>query len=231
MLKQGTAAMALVATLGLVVPSSFGGTASADISRQDGIQLMLITCDFDGNASYEYTSDVIAIDHDPGGKRLGTMQDQDTRSNLAFVPMEGYVDTIFTAIDPVPPGYPITFLIPPENDYAYLGGEFNRGGTNGKKNLIDCIVVDDSPENNYPAGESEDNVTGCHSLSGVPLDVDECFFVDEDDPVTYHYKDIYTIKAEVTGNSGPAAQAAGADDGHHKAKKGGKHRHKGKHRK
>ena len=32
-LRQGTAAIALVASLGLIVPGSFGGPGSADISR------------------------------------------------------------------------------------------------------------------------------------------------------------------------------------------------------
>ena len=57
-LKQGMAALALVASLGLIVPSSFGGPASADVYNSDGHNpnmgpTYFFHCDLDGNGTYE----------------------------------------------------------------------------------------------------------------------------------------------------------------------------------
>src|SRR5215212_11822795 len=65
--KQGMATVMLVMSLGLVMPSLFGGSVSADISRNHGIQPMVLKCDLDGNDAtgangYEFASEVTSID-------------------------------------------------------------------------------------------------------------------------------------------------------------------------
>jgi hypothetical protein len=82
-LKQGTVALVLVASLGLIVPSSFGGPAAADINRQDGLQPMAIACDFNGDGTNDYFSDVMSADkeftnaHTTGFQvfKMATLQD------------------------------------------------------------------------------------------------------------------------------------------------------------
>jgi len=205
-LKQGTAAVALVTSLGLVMPALFGGPASADVSHAvRSLQEMTVSCEALGETVY----DVVAIDKDPGDN-MATMQDTD--SNLVFVPRKGTVTTIYTAIDPtnpeaviaLPPGsldpYPTSFVIPPEHDFAYLGGEFSRGRTKARNNLIACIVIDDSPENYFEAGAFDAEQEDC-LVDGVKIEEPTCFA----EGVTYHYKDVYAIKALVTGNSGARA--------------------------
>ena len=175
---------------------------------------------------------------------------QDTKSTLAFVPMEGYVDSTIIAIEkptedapdvlvdlkPTDPrllagGYPVRFEIPHGHDFSYFGKDgFSRGkATDKKKNLVACIVVDDSTENWWDAANwLADASTPClvngtwQGTCAIGEDV-EGF-----QGVAYRYIDTIYIEAEVTGNS--AAQAASADAGKHKAKKGGKHRSNGKHR-
>jgi hypothetical protein len=140
-----------------------------------------------------------------------------------FVPQSGSVTSIYTAIDPtnpeaaipLPPGsltpYPNSFAIPAGHPYAYLGDGFSRGKAKDKKpNLANCVVTDvgktdDGFENFYTAGDSEASVTDC-LVDGVEQDL--CFV----EGVTYHYTDIYTVKAVVSGNRGTGVQAAGADD-------------------
>jgi hypothetical protein len=124
---------------------------------------MTIKCDMNGDTVNDYESTVTAIDHDPGGKKLGAMQD--TTSSLGFVPMEGYVISIFTAIEnnelwpnlddsspeaarPLAPtdsrlagGYPDRFETPRGYDFSYFGDGFKRGAK-PKKNLVDCVVTD-----------------------------------------------------------------------------------------
>jgi hypothetical protein len=283
MLKQGMAAVALVASLGLIVPASFGGPVSADISREWGVQPMSIECDLDGNTSYEYTSEVTSADHDPGGK-VATLQD--VNSSLVFVPQSGSVTTIFTAIennedwpevddsDPAAAvplasgdprlagGYPASFVTPPGYPFSYFGEGFSRGNTDRKQNLVDCVVIDVGKANpgteclrdgvlqdvcseNAPwvaGAEDVENSKPC--LVGSNPQYDKCMAFG----VSYHYEDIFTIKAVVSGNSGASVQAASADDGgtlsaaraaddgkhradrKHKAKNGGKHRGNGRHR-
>jgi hypothetical protein len=219
-LKQGTVAVALVASLGLVMPGSLGGPVFAD---RDVTKDLTVQCDALGDTVYQVT----ATDHEPSGN-LATLQLQG--STLVLVPQQGTITTVYTAIEPDDPeaaiplpandpslgGNPVSFEIPPDHPYAYLGGEFSRGGAKpNKKNLIDCVVVDDSPDNYYAAEQFD-------------VDGDSRFVLG----VTYHYTDTYAIKAVVSGGRA-GAKAASADgaqsaDRQHKAKKGGKHRGKGK---
>jgi hypothetical protein len=292
--RQGMAAIALVASLGLIVPGAFGGPAAADISNKNP-QSMTIECQL-GNSTY--SSEVIAIDHDPGGKKLGKMQD--THRSLGFVPMEGYVISTFRAIEdnrywpdnssrfaavPLPQGdtrldggYPAEFVTPRGYDFSYFGDGFSTG--KDKKKLVDCTVTDSGElkgteattcllngdkdndvcfENIWVADYPEAAAESSPCLAFGDPQYEKCFvpFVPDDGdpdtierpPVTYHYTDVFYIKALVTGNDGVDAQAASAangavlsaasvsDDGkhradrQHKAKKGGKHRGKGNHRK
>jgi hypothetical protein len=288
------AAIALVASLGLIVPSSFGGPASADVSNKNP-QPMSIECDLDGNDDtgdhgYEYVSDVIAIDHDPGGKKLGKMQD--TNSNLQFLPVEGSATTIWTAIEdnrywpgdsspfaaePLSPedaatrlaDYPAVWETPPGYPFSYFGEGFStHNAANENKSFVDCVVTDvglmDAREALSEMGTTQCLRNGvlqdlCFENKWVADDLfdvedskpclvegvesDKCMRYVPDDPdtdvneeviVTYHYTDIITIKAQVTGNNGANVKAASADDDaatadrQVKSKKGDKHRGKGK---
>ena len=70
-LKQGMAAVALVATLGLAVPSILGGSALADIKPPPNDHVgnpqfveTSIDCDLDGDGEYETAYDVSGDDQE-----------------------------------------------------------------------------------------------------------------------------------------------------------------------
>jgi hypothetical protein len=57
-LKRGMAAIGLVASLGLVVPSTFGGSVSADITHNPHVHLnneFTLACDLDGDSKNDTT--------------------------------------------------------------------------------------------------------------------------------------------------------------------------------
>lgn len=97
-LEQGMAAIAVVASLGLVAPASFGGPASADLAKESNAnpQPMSIKCDLDGQSDngFEYESRVTSVDK---GNDLGTMHD--TKSNRKFIAVDGDISTTYTAIE------------------------------------------------------------------------------------------------------------------------------------
>jgi hypothetical protein len=203
-LKQGSVAVALVVSLGLIVPGSFGGLASAERNLTDSLT---VQCDALGPTVYV----VDATDHNPGGT-LPTMQVQD--GSLVFVPIYGELTSTYTALGPTG-DKPSEFDIAPGEPYAFHDGVFQRGNLKAKRsgqNLITCTITDDSA-NNIEVGDSSNN----------PLFADD---------VEYHYTDVFTMQTLVTSTSGASFQAASADDDQHKAKKGGKHKANkgGKHR-
>lgn len=282
--KQSFAAVALVATLGLILPGLFVRPTLAEISNKNP-QQMTIKCDLDGKSTtgangYEYESNVIAIDHDPGGKRLGKMQD--TNSNLQFLPIEGTVSTIWTAIEdnrywtedsshyawvPLSPAdaairladnYPAVWETPPGYPFSYFGDGFSaQKGV--KKSIAACVVTDDGLmdareaerelgssqclgengpqdlcyENRWVADDMFDVtdsqpclVNGAESLKCMNYVADDpATEANEEVIVTYHYTDIFTIKAQVIKSSTKALSAK--DAGKHRAHKG-KHHGKGK---
>jgi hypothetical protein len=168
--RQGIAVVALVVSLGLVVPGLFGGPASADVSRKSGIQPMALRCDLDGKDAtgvdgYEFATEVTSIDL---GDELGKMQD--LHSNLQFVAVAGKVSSTYTAIeddtrfaqDDSSPfakralesddprledgedDYPVTFDIPPAYPFSVFGAGFDtRKSAKEQKNFVDCVATDD----------------------------------------------------------------------------------------
>lgn len=251
--KQGTAALALVASLGLVIPASFGGPVSADKAKNRELQPMTIECAALGGSVIE----VVAFDHDPGG-RMANMRE--VNGSRVFVPWRGSVNTTYTAVEnnEVPGsgddsqaqarvalapsdsrlagGYPTSFEIPPGHPYAYFGEGFRRKGK-PPKNLIDCTVID--------VGKADDGTTCLKNGLLQEECFDNVFVAGEGDAaqedclvegveqdtcmvedVAYHYTDFYSIKAKVKG------KAASNDVDHenagrqHKGNRGGKHRGK-----
>ncbi len=150
-LKQGMAAIMLTASLGLIVPGSFGGPAAADISRKWGLQPMDITCDLDRNGSFEFESEVMSADKEFQNNnttgfqvfKWGTLQD--VNSPLVFTVQSATDVGIYTAVEnkgggtettsddtspearvllssgDLPAGYPVSFEIPPNHPYNYFG--------------------------------------------------------------------------------------------------------------
>ena len=160
-LEQGMAAIAVVASLGLVAPASFGGPASADLAKESNKnpQPMTIKCDLDGQSGngFEYESRVTSNDK---GDDLGTMHD--TKSDRKFIAVDGYLYSIYTAIedntnfpqddsspyamkpldagDPrLAGGYPVSFDIPPGYPTSF---EFDTKPGKNKKTVVDCVATD-----------------------------------------------------------------------------------------
>jgi hypothetical protein len=247
-LKQGMAAIALVATLGLVVPSTLGGSASADIppnptDHNDHRPYVETTfdCDLDGNGSFETTYDVVST--------FGALVWQDTKSNtviaqrladLQYSDYEVVNDPTGTATDFFEPtGY--WSLVPQAHNYP-------QAGQKGLRTVVcrEIVQYEYSPYATEAFGhdsdvalvpnfvQSPDCPEDPDSVEGHREDLTECVTYLEID--TWHY--VVTLSATPRGGvqaasaddgSGKAnAQAASADSGKHKAKKGGKHRGKGK---
>lgn len=77
-LKQGMAAVGLIATMGLAIPSTLGGAALADISPHNPHRVKAtFNCDLDGNGSYEKAYDLVSTES-------STMW-QDTQSKTVLV--------------------------------------------------------------------------------------------------------------------------------------------------
>lgn len=157
--KQGTFAIALVAVLGLVLPTTLGEPVSAGKKSKLNLQPMTIQCAALGNTVYE----VVAYDHDPKG-HMPSMRE--VNGSRQFIPVGGSVTTTYTAIDSnefqdpaddapaaalealaandprLAGGYPASLDIPPGHPYAYYGDGFKRKSKWKKRNLIDCTVID-----------------------------------------------------------------------------------------
>jgi hypothetical protein len=160
-LKQGLAAIGVVAALGLVSPASFTGPASADVTKESkqNPQPMSIKCDLDGQSGngFEYETRVTSNDK---GNDLGTMHD--TKSDRKFVAVAGDLYSTYTAIEDntnfpqddsspfamkpldagdsrLAGGYPVSFDIPPGYPASF---EFDSKPGKNKKTVVDCIATD-----------------------------------------------------------------------------------------
>jgi hypothetical protein len=200
------AAIAVVASLGLVAPASVAGPASADIAKESNAnpQPMSIKCDLDGQSDtgFEYESTVNSRDR---GNDLGYMRD--TNSTRKFVAVAGYIYTTYTAIEDntrfkkkddsspyamkpldsedsrLAGGYPVSFDIPP--GYPYSAG-FDKAAKK-KGPVVDCVATDLGILN---AAEAQEELGSTQCLRDGVLQ-DKC------------YENFYQAGAEDVKNSKP----------------------------
>jgi hypothetical protein len=163
-LKQGTAAVALVVSLGLIVPSSFGGPASADISHNPNRDQTPFTlhCDLNGDSNadteyvashYEVTYDFVQIEN----KREGSKSFHDLESKTVMTHSER-IDVLqaeYEALTAVPAGYPVHFIDTTVEwfDEFFAGDVYPHGKPKGRK-TVRCVNISDPYEFTVPADEA-----------------------------------------------------------------------------
>lgn len=209
-MKRGMAAIALVASLGLIVPSNFGGSALADMSSSRGHNPNLVetifNCDLDRNGSYETAYELVSTFNSK------MWQDKNSTAVLVQRLRVDVIDSFYQVLDD-PTGTAVDFADP---DVYWFDGpqDYPQGGGKPKGwKTVRCTEV----------------VSYEYTATAEDADLEDLDFVEG---VTYLETDTNLYDVTIGGN-GPKAKAASADDGQSadrqaKAKKGGKQKGKGK---
>jgi hypothetical protein len=250
-LKQGTAAIALVASLGLIAPSTFGGSASADVSENNrNFVSTTLNCDLDGIEGYEAPFELVST----GSSTMWQDKNSTTvvvqrLTDLQYSTYEVVNDPTNTAVnffDPI--GY--WSLEPNAHNYP-------QANHKGQRRVL-CQEVVQYPYAPYlgeadPAPEDVDLFPAEFVQSpDCPDDAEDPALEDPEHPgefipreeykidgdyvcVTYLETDTWLYEVTLSGKPGGAkVKSASADDDapsaerQTKAKKGNKHRGKGK---
>jgi hypothetical protein len=154
--KQVVAALALVASLGLVMPSAFGGSASADPVPAPGGRTeepRWFYCDSDRNGSFETPYHVVSQAND-----LGSFHVLDSSTILAYsYDVRVEVNVPFSADIPAPAapdgrvGTVTTQTDPPRQN--------GRGNHNGK--FAQAVGCHEAPEGQPDAYTYVEDITAC----------------------------------------------------------------------
>jgi DNA-binding CsgD family transcriptional regulator len=232
-LKRGTAAIALVLSLGLIVPAFFGGPALADVKpppndnvRNPQYVDAVFHCDLDGDAASDTDYEAYETEYKLVSTFNSTMW-QDKNSTTVLVQrlrVDALSSDYHTVLVPDPDGLAFPFFddepewFGPRRDYRQGGGKPNGWKT------VRCWSTDETEFT--PNGD--DAAMEPRLVPGA----------------TYLVVDTYLYDVTIHPNGGSKVQAASADGGTVKAasaddnvggaerkteaKKGGKHRGKGK---
>jgi hypothetical protein len=224
-LKQGMAAIMLVATLGLVVPSTLGGSASADIppnptDHNDHRPYVETTfdCDLDGVEGYETPYELVST-------FSSTMwQDKNSTTVLVQRLRVDVLDSFYTVLDD-PTGTAVDFA-DPDVYWSDVPQDYPNGKPKGWQTVRCTEVV------SYEYTATADDLIDAPHLPFVFIPDDPETEEDEEKAATYLETDTNLYDVTIDGN-GPKANAAGANDvsgtdRQGKAKKQGKHKGKGK---
>jgi hypothetical protein len=230
--KQGMAAVTLVATLGLVAPSTFGGWASADIPVNPGGHpdnpnnvTSTFYCDVDGQgtgeAQYETKYDLVST----GSSTM--WQDQKSNTILVQRLKIDVKDSHYVVVQD-PTGDAVPFDDP--DTYWFDGPKTYPNGKPKGWQTVRCTEIVEYGYSPFP-DESTPEFNEKYGLSFVQTD--ECeVFGDLEDPsevddcVTYLVTETNLYDVTIGGSGKGQTKAAGAKSAAH-----GKHRHKrGKHR-
>jgi hypothetical protein len=259
-LKQGTAAVTLVASLGLLAPSSLGGPALADIKPPPNDHVRnpqyvedIYHCDLNGDGDYETKYELVST--------FGSAMWQVKNSNTVLVLVSFDLQSSTYEVVHDPTGTAVNFVDP----IGYWSPEpEGPGQPNGQHKGQRRVLCENTTEYNFAPFDSDveqgEDLVDDGIWDANFVQTEEC----PDDPdsiavpreeykvdgefvcVTYHETDNYLVEVTISrapggtkqsGSSG-VVQAANVDDGKqsadllnkskHKAKKGGKHRGKGK---
>lgn len=205
------AAIAVVVSLGLVLPSTLGGFASADMSSSRGKNPNLVEtifeCDRDGNGSYETEYELVSTFN-------STMwQDKNSTTVLVQRLRVDVIDSFYEVLDD-PTGTAVDFADP---DVYWFDGpqDYPHGKPKGWK-TVRCTEV----------------VSYEYTATAEDAALEHLSFVEG---VTYIETDTNLYDVTISGSKGAKAKSASADDAPSadrqvKSKKANKHRGKGKRR-
>ena len=161
--KQVVTALALVASLGFVVPSTLGGSVSADISHNPNLNLddpFPMACDLDGDSNddttyvpshYETTYNFLStansrVFHDPNSNTVMTQRERIDVLQAEYVPLP-----------PEEPGDPEgTYLLDTEVEWFdefFADDIYPHGKPKGRK-TVRCVNIADPYEWTIPAEEA-----------------------------------------------------------------------------
>jgi hypothetical protein len=125
--KRGIAIVALIATLGLIVPGTFGESASANQENSRGHNPNLVetvfNCDRDGNGSYETPYELVST-------FSSTMwQDKNSTAVLVQRLRVDVIDSFYTALPAENPGDPVGVDFADPGVYWFDGPQdYSQGG-------------------------------------------------------------------------------------------------------
>lgn len=213
--KQSFAAVALVASLGLIVPGSFGGSVVADVTHNPHLNLISdpfpVSCDLDGDSSNDTT--YVASHYEATYYFQSVAKSEswhDLHSNTIMTQNER-IDVLrgdYVAQDAVPPGYPSTFTDNTVEWYDYFNGDNVYRIPKGRK-MVRCINISESYDDLYSpelaALDQEQQIA-----PNVPYKV-----------VDYQ---LFMVKLSASGKTANGKSQAYQPHKHH-SKHGGKHRH------
>jgi hypothetical protein len=214
------AAIALVLSLGLVVPSTLGGSALADTSSSRGnnknMDETVFHCDIDGEEGYEVPFEVASANQN-------VWKDKNSATAIVVRLRVDALDSFYEVLDD-PTGTAVDFADP---DVYWFDGPFDY--PHGKPNGWQTVRCTANISYEYTA-TADDLVDAPHlPFAFIPDDPET--EEDEEKAATYLVTDTYLYDVTIGGN-GPKAKAASADDGQSADRavkaKHGKHRGKGK---
>jgi hypothetical protein len=220
-LKRGTAAIALVLSLGLIVPAFFGGPALADVKpppndnvRNPQYVETVFHCDLNGDADdgdggdgYETAYELVST--------FGAKMWQDKKSSTILV-QRLRVDVKDSHYEVVqdPTGDAVAFDDPDAYWFDSPGGALPNGGNPKGWQTVRCTEIVEYGYSPFPS-EATPEFNEEHDLSFVQTD--ECeVFGDLEDPsevddcVTYLVTETNLYDVTISGN-GPKAKSASAD--------------------
>lgn len=212
-LKQGTAAIALVVSLGLIAPGSLGGSALADVKpppndnvRNPQYVETVFNCDLDGVEGYETPYELVST--------FGAKMWQDKNSTTVLVQRlrVDVIDSYYEVLDD-PTGTAVDFADP---DVYWFDGP--QDYPNGKPKGWQTVRCTEVVSYEYTATAEDAALAHLSFVEGV----------------TYIETDTNLYDVTIGGN-GPKAKSASPDgapsaDRQVKAKKQARHRGKGKRR-
>jgi hypothetical protein len=212
-LKQGMAAIVLVASLGLIVPGSFGGPAAADVDNSRGhnpnlADLYYFDCDVVGvTGDYETRYELASTFNAEGRHIQGT--------NLVLMSRFRYdiKDDHYEVVQD-PTETAVNFDDPDTYWFDSPGSALPNGGNPKGWKTVRCTEIVEYGYSPFPS-EATPEFNEEHDLSFVQTD--ECeVFGDLEDPsevddcVTYLVTETNLYDVTISGN-GPKAKSASAD--------------------
>jgi hypothetical protein len=217
-IKQGMAAVVLVVTLGLIVPGSFGGPASADVSNADGHNTNTLSkpyffdCDLNGDADQGDAGDGYETKYELVST-FNSMARHVQSGNLVLMRRQqiDVLDSWYEVVDPDSTSPDVH-----DPDVYWFDGPLSYSQGGGKPKGWKTVRCTSIASGEYTA-TADDVELGLGFVEGE-------LYIE------------YDLKLwDVTfSQGGQQVRAAGVDDGAtsadhpHKAKKHGKHRGKGK---
>ena len=147
-IKQGTVVIALAASLGLVVPSSFGASVAAD--KGGNVSVTTLRCDLDGDGDNEpYTVETTDA----------AASWRDVNSSTVFRMISAHAEGDYTAVDPITLEPLVPLQVFHLTDDWGLGNSFPQANKKGKQaRAVECT----SPGEEYwlSDGSIEGSVAG-----------------------------------------------------------------------